>query len=159
MSEVVFDATEIYRLGSQMAAGAPIIAKHCRYGMDRATAQILHDAVGAVPVDQGHLRRSLTRDVTPFLSTVGTNLVYARAVEFGLQPQQAFPPPGSLLGWMTRHNIPQEAEFAIRRKIYLKGTTAQPYLIPAMERNLRDFHREMAIAAQRAVEEITARRG
>lgn len=155
---VVYDAGEIFRLGAQMAQAAPIIAKHSKIGMQRASLAVLHDAQVAVVVDQGHLRRSLTTDVTPFLATVGTNQIYAKTVEFGWPKNYRWIPQGALLPWMQRHGIDVRAEFAIRRAIYRRGLPARPYLIPALEKNRPLFYREMALRMRDAVNEITARR-
>lgn len=155
-STLVIDVSAFTALGQRFANAGPIVAREMKTAMQRSTAQIQHDAQVLVPVDLGHLRRSLTTNVTPTLGRVGTNLVYGPAIEFGLKPGQAFPPPGALLGWMGRHGIPASAEFLVRRKIFRKGTTPQPYLVPAFEKNQRAIEREFALAADRALRALAA---
>jgi hypothetical protein len=159
VSDVVFDASEIYRLSAQMANAAPIIAKHSEIGMRRAVVAVQRDAMAEVVVDMGHLRRSITtRVVNPFLGHIGSNLIYARSVEQGWPPNYRWIPKGALLPWMQRKGIPESAEYLIRRKIFREGLPARPFLVPALEANRELFYREMALRMKLALAEITARR-
>jgi hypothetical protein len=165
---VEIDVSQIVALAGSAAKARPVIARRMEYAMVRSTAAVERDAESAVPWDTGHLRRSITSVVTPRTGTlsepvitgaVGTNLVYGPAVEYGLQPGQAFPPAGSLTGWMRRHNMDPADEYALRRHIYQFGTKAQPYLGPALDRNRRGIEREFQLAADRALKDVLSGRG
>lgn len=81
-------------------------------------------------VDTGHFRRAITSRVeaigTAVIGQWGSNLSYARAVEFGRKAGAKFPPKGVLVrsGWLRRHGIPDSAEFVIRRAIARRGIPA-----------------------------------
>lgn len=105
----------------------------------RAGNRVRNEALPLVPVDENRLRADvhveLSADDRGNLSAwVGSRLRYAAAVHNGRGAGKAWPPPGVLLGWMRRHGIPREAEFAIRRKIGMEGTTGVPFLSTALRR-------------------------
>lgn len=79
-------------------------------------------------------------------ATVGSNLRYAAVVEKGRTAGKPMPPAGVLLGWMSRHNIPASAEYAIRLKISRKGIKAKPYLLPALQSTKKDQNRRWKLA-------------
>lgn len=62
-----------------------------------------------------HLERSITTKTTiqPLLvsTSIGTNLPYAKAEEFGRPADSPMPPPGALLPWMTAKGIAPSGEF------------------------------------------------
>lgn len=75
--------------------------------------------------------------------------VQALTIENGRRPGSKMPPPGALLGWMSRHNIPAEAEFVVRRAIGRNGLRGQPFpfMAPAVEegqKNLDAIFREVS---------------
>ena len=162
-SSFTVDASPLAALGVRLAGAGPVIEREFQNSMVRVTAQVQHDAQALVVVDQGHLRRSITTRATPFLGTVGTNLIYARTVERGWPPHYRFIPPGALLNWMQRkgirpgpHQTIQQVEYRIRRKIWEGGLKARPYLRPALERNRPQIEREFAAAMQRVVARVLA---
>lgn len=97
------------------------------------------------PVDEGRTRNSITHEVDAdgMGATVGTNLKSAPSVEFGRAAGRRMPPPGSLDGWMRRHGIPADADYAIRRAIAERGIPAKPFLFPALEYHRRGFYAEL----------------
>lgn len=155
-TEIVIDASEFAAMGARYRNAGPIVTREMQTAMVRSTAQIQHDAQVLVKVDTGTLCRSITTKATPLLGLVGSNQPYARAIEFGLKPHQAFPPVGAMDGWMQRRGIPLSAQFRIAQKIWHHGTKAQPYLIPAFERNKPAIAREFALAADRALRALAA---
>ncbi|HEX7090639.1 MAG TPA: HK97 gp10 family phage protein [Longimicrobiales bacterium] len=92
---------------------------------------------------------------------IGTNLVYARAIEFGLPPGylRRMPPVDAIAGWVRRKLGVRDREearsiaFAIARKIQRSGTEPQPYLFPAAEAERRGFRRRLQRAVREALRE------
>jgi HK97 gp10 family phage protein len=111
----------------------------------RAAMNVHNEAKRRVPKDLGRLSNSITYEISGdgLTATVGTNLEYAREIEFGRRAG-SMPPPGVLLGWMKRKGIDPSLEFVIRRKIAEKGTPPQPYLLPALEVVRPDFLARMS---------------
>ncbi len=93
---------------------------------------VLNDAVANVTTDLGQLRQSLTKTVKPDNAVIGTNVEQAPHVEFGTRPHVA--PISALQGWADRHGIPVGAVWT---SIKRKGTKAQPFLLPALIKNVR----------------------
>lgn len=104
----------------------------------------------------GHLRASIASDVqvseTAIEGRVGTNLIYARPVEFGTKPH--WPPLQPLVEWVrikrlagsysvkTRQRLgskalQQQQNIAVARAVQVKiarrGTKARPFFFPAIE--------------------------
>lgn len=127
------DVIAFVELGRRFANAEPIVTREMKAAMTRATKQIEGDAKRVVPVLTGHLRRSITSDPQPFIGRVGTNVPYAKVVEFGIKP-------GATLG----------------NRIYRKGRLAKPYLIPAFDKNREAALREFALAADRALRALEA---
>lgn len=101
--------------------------------------QVRNVALPLVPVDENRLRGDIHVELQQdergnLFAWVGSRLRYAAAVHNGRAPGKAWPPPGALLGWLRRHGIPPQAEFAIRRKIGLEGTDPHPFLTTALQR-------------------------
>lgn len=91
----------------------------------------------------GALRNSITKDrreLSKHAVSVGSNLRYAKPVEFGTRPH--WPPRGSLARWAQLKlgaTDPMRADFLIRRKISKVGTKAQPFLNPALDETRRNY--------------------
>lgn len=97
--------------------------------LDRAAFFVQGQARRHAPVDRGRLRNSIgTESPNDRMRRIGPNTFYAEWVETGTRPH--WPPPGALAGWASRHGM---SEYAIRRKIGLYGTKAQPYMQPAAD--------------------------
>lgn len=152
---ITFDAHEFVDLGDGLMASPKVVAEEAKRAMERSAITVQNAAKlnlqrqGAI--DTGQLLNSIAREVQPFEARIGSNKQYARPVEEGRAEGAAMPPPGSLLGWMDRHHIPLEHEFAIRRAIGQRGIPARPYLIPALEQNRAQIDREFAAAQKRIV--------
>jgi HK97 gp10 family phage protein len=97
--------------------------------LDRGSIFTQSRARENAPVDRGRLRNSIGIEKPTVRSRrIGPNVNYAEWVETGTRPH--WPPPGALAGWARRHGV---SEYAVRRKIGLYGTKAQPYMRPAAE--------------------------
>lgn len=97
--------------------------------LDRGSIFIQGAARRHAPVDRGQLRNSINVEQTSKrLRRIGPSVEHGEWVETGTRPH--WPPPGALAGWAQRHGV---EEYAIRRKIGLFGTKAQPYMEPAAE--------------------------
>lgn len=105
-----------------------IIIRLCQVGENVAKTQ--------APVDQNTLRDSINYDVEErgdvIVGTVGTNVEYAEAVEFGSEPH--FPPIASLKGWANRVLGDEDAAYPVAKAIAKNGTKPQPFMSPAFER-------------------------
>ena len=162
---ITFDAHEFVALGDGLMASPKVVAEEAKRAMERSAITVQNAAKlnlqrqGAI--DTGQLLNSIAREVQPFEARIGSNKQYARLVEgadeegrlheWSRRPGMPPPPPGSLLGWMNRHNIPEELETTIRFSIARKGIKARPYLIPALEQNRAQIDREFAAAQKRIV--------
>lgn len=105
--------TEVKNLDAWIARfknGPKIALEETANAGKRAGFAVERKAKGRVRVWRGHLRRSITTKTTTtaLISTtkVGTNLINARAEEFGRPAGAPMPPPGSLLPWMAAKGIP-----------------------------------------------------
>jgi len=94
-----------------------------------------------VPFDTRHLKRSITSTqapfgttVTPLFSTtlVGTNVPYARAVEFGRGAGTTPPPVAPIARWLAKKNSDLNP-YAVARAIGKRGIEGRPYLTKAFE--------------------------
>lgn len=70
--------------------------------------------------------QSLRVEVGPRVGDPGVE-PYDMVIEHGRRPGSAMPPAGVLLPWMSRHGIPEEAEYPIRKKIGERGLSGQPF--------------------------------
>ena len=156
MATITVDVREVEELAAKFVASQPVVRKHLTVAMTRATAQVERDAKVTVPVDTGHLRRSITTDVTPFVGRVGSNAPYAEVVEKGRRAGAPMPPPAALEPWARRHGIPAGAVYAVALAIRRRGIPARPYLAPALERNRNAITREFALELNRALAELAA---
>lgn len=85
-------------------------------------------------VDTGNYRDSLFAAVTNRRGRLVLDIgpperlnILGSTLEHGRRPGSRMPPPGALLGWLSRHGIPESAEFPIRRKIARDGMSGQPF--------------------------------
>lgn len=133
-----------------------LLNKPLRNFFKRATITVQNRARDKAPVDTGRLRSSIATEVDrrdpPKWGKVGTNVKYAPFVEFGTRPH--WPPPGALQPWARRHGFPTgpTGDFLVRRAIARRGTRAQPYLKPALEKSVGDIKRFLS----RMADEIEA---
>ena len=89
--------------------------------LPRAALDVEAEAVRRVPVDRGGLKGSISSRVDGDQAIIGTNLEYAEAVEYGSRPHTINSPVKIKgVGWRYIKTHP--------------GTTAQPYLRPAIDK-------------------------
>lgn len=134
--------------------------------MRQAVAMIEREAKIAAPVNTGQLRSSITSKIELMMGgevtgIVGTNVIYAPAVEFGARPH--FPPLQPLAYWVSRKLGIQGWEgigvtIMIARKIAARGTRAQPFLKPAFEKAKNDINKAFANAVERIVQKLAGDR-
>lgn len=116
------DALQRKLVGSR--ADAPV-----KRFLDRGALVIQSGARKKAPVDTGRLRNSIGVEVPSMRERrIGPNVDYGEWVETGTRPH--WPPPGALATWARRHGM---SEYAVRRKIGLYGTKAQPFMQPAAD--------------------------
>ena len=96
-----------------------------------SATRILGKAKEFAPVDTGRLRASLNIQVKEggLHVQVGTNVRYAKPVEFGSRPH--FPPRAPIKLW-TRRRKPGYSYMGILWGIANRGIKAQPFLRPAI---------------------------
>lgn len=103
--------------------------------------EIRTNAIKLVPVDTAMLKTRIQVKRPPesydwTKVQVGAPIEYAAHVEFGTRPH--FPPASALTSWARRHGMAGK-EFVIARAISKRGTKAQPYLFPALEKQKATF--------------------
>jgi HK97 gp10 family phage protein len=100
--------------------------------LNKAASNIEGKAKHLVPVDTGRLRASiatrLDSDSVPLWAEVGTNVLYARPVEYGSRPHYA--PIDALRPWASKHGM---AAGALWHSIWMYGTKPHPFMKPAFE--------------------------
>lgn len=133
---IITVSVDARNLGQFHRLTGPELAKRAAAAIDETAAKIASMASRDAPRDTGALAASITWDTwgTPnnVWGRVFSPLSYAWTVEAGRKPGGHMPPKGELLRWMARHDIPPEAEDAIRRKISLRGVAPRPFLRPAL---------------------------
>lgn len=156
---VTIDASKLERLLDRFDGATAVVDREGKAALDRAAIRVQNAAKANLhasgAIDTGRLLNSITVGrPSPFERAVGTNVMYAEAVEVGRRPGAPMPPSGSLLGWMQRHGIPAEDEYLVRRGIGARGIAPRPYLGPALTDNESAIQREFDLAADRALAEL-----
>ena len=106
--------------------------------VERKCIKVVNEAKDNAPVDRQGLRSSLRYNISfkedlP-VGVVGSNLPYARAMEFGTRP---FTPPFKpLMEWGERVLGDEIAGVLVWQKIRQEGISPQPFLIPAIDKVL-----------------------
>lgn len=136
MSDGLFvDTSELDAWAAKLNGGGAVVLEETGVAMQRAVLGVQYGAQTAAPVWTGNLRRSiLGRVVSPTLGTVGTNVPYARPVNFGRRAGAAMPPVAAITPWVTSHGMPAEAAFPVARAIGRRGIPAKPFLTGTFER-------------------------
>ena len=137
----VIGTTEVLRGLEKM--GAEVQAK---VGVEirRSASRVLVDARAGVPVAYGRLKASGKVEAQGNNAKVSFGAGYAQWVEFGRRPGK-WPPPRPIEDWVKKKGIASEEKriksiaFSVRRKIGQKGTSKQPFLRPAFERERLKF--------------------
>jgi hypothetical protein len=79
---------------------------------------------------QGSISSRITGGGASLVGEIGPSVRYGLFVERGTRPH--WPPVAAVSGWARRHGI---SPFLVARSIARKGTRAQPFMGPALERN------------------------
>jgi phage gpG-like protein len=157
---IIVDAHEIFDLARQCQNSAKVMFEEVGTAMERSAILVQNAARSNIQreraIDTGRLLGSITGEVKPFETQIGTNVTYAPTVGDGRRSGAPMPPSGALLDWMRRHGIPAESEFVVRRAIARRGIRARPFLIPALENNRTQIEREFAVANRRIAERVLA---
>lgn len=178
MSDLRVEVIGLDDLLSRMRKAPEVVSEEMLKGIDRMTLQGQALAQKGAPVDTGNLRRSITTQKATFAGGVatgafGTNLPYAAAKESGRGAGKPMPPPGALVGWMTRHGIPlsdahestsglgaefrvgksayHSIEFLIARAIGRRGIEGKHYMRKAHEELLPKVQAEFKAVVERIV--------
>jgi hypothetical protein len=129
---------------------AHLIEEEIDIALDIAAEDILTEATLLVPVDQTGLKQSLTKvkeDHAKYL--VGSDLVYAAAIEYGSPPHKA--PMDPIQEWAERKGI-GEHWFKVWLSIKNNGTKAHPYLRPAYHKYQPGIKTRISDAINRGLE-------
>ena len=90
------------------------------------------------PRDTGALVRSITAEAGPRMARVSSTLPYARAIEEGVRPGSAAPPPEALRSWLRRRGS-TASPFVVARSIARRGRKGRFFMRAAA----RQIGREM----------------
>lgn len=123
------------RLASTLGKAASDVSPELKGAMTTSLLLIESDARRGVKRDTGRLQNSITHSISGngLEGKVGPSVAYGLYVEMGRRPGK-MPPISAVEGWARRHGI---NPFLVARAIGRKGIKAQPFLIPAFEKNQR----------------------
>lgn len=156
------DASAIVVMAQRYQGAGKVIEAEVLAASQRSILAVEGLAKRYVPVDTGHLRRSITSESRPVAGGVravaGTNVPYAEAVEKGRRAGAAMPPGDVLTGWLRRKGIDPSAEFVIRRAIGRRGIPAKPYLDRAFAELKPRIAAEFAAVPKRVLARLAAGR-
>jgi hypothetical protein len=104
----------------------------------QSSLRIETDAKRRAPSDLGFLRSGIITRILQngFVAEIAATKEYSGDIEYGTKPHM--PAASDLQGWAARHGMPG-LEYLIARGINLRGTKAQPFLIPAWTAEQPDF--------------------
>lgn len=121
----------------------------------RSTLRVAARAKVNAPNQHGKLRQSITTKISGMTGEVAVNVDYAGAVEFGSRPHKirprrkkalAFKPGAGFRFW-------DESGRVVVKEVDHPGTEAQPFLRPAVEKEVQVIGREL----KRIIENATKR--
>jgi len=143
------DTSEVERLAKDLTGAERIIDEEMLRGMQRVSLQVEASAKALAPVQTGHLRRSITNQVTAhgksIVARIGTNVPYARYVEEGRGPIEAGP------GRVLRFEIGGQVFYRKR----VGPARPKPYMKPALVANRSRIVREFStVVPKRIVERV-----
>ncbi|TJZ55611.1 HK97 gp10 family phage protein [Streptomyces piniterrae] len=128
--------TRAYERGLRRYLGR--MSADVRKAVERTGTDVQNEARRLAPVDTGRLRSSIVARRTNGRGVgyeVGTNVNYARDVEFGTAPHVITPKNGKALYWPgAAHPV---------AKVNHPGTKPRPFLRPAVERTEFFFRRNL----------------
>lgn len=110
---------------------------------------------------RGLLRRSITSatTVSPFAitTTVGTNVPYARTMNYGRTPGAKMPPVSAIAEYLRSKGKDPKAAFAVARSIAQRGIKGDHFLTGALEELKPRIRKEFADARTRAIARLRGR--
>lgn len=157
--EIVIDNR---RLIEAFAASPRILTKHLDKAIGRVVRAMARDARKGAPKASSTLTNSINqRQPSPLSGEVYSGVDYARMVEEGTG-RGGFPPKRALMDWIRDRRIqPRRAgmsddalAFLIGRSIARRGTRAQPFMAPALDKNRAQATRRIDQAIDAALREI-----
>jgi hypothetical protein len=143
----------VAEFSGRMARSQAVVSEELRRAVDRCTALGERDSKTLVPVVTGHLRRSITTSRAAFAGGVargswGTNVPYAKHVEFGRGPVVAR--PGGVLRFTVGGRV------LYRQKV--RAARPRPFLFLAARRLRGRFRQEFEVAADRIAQRLAGGR-
>lgn len=153
--EVIIDTASIQDMAKTYDGAGPMIKRELTRELTRLAIEVRNEAVTLAPVDTGRLRSSIAYELAPqgqdLIARIGTNVQYAKSVEFGTgllseapdsKGGRHWPPPDALNGWALRHGFSVESGGStvalgqIVAEIIGKrgGLRPKPYLRPAFNK-------------------------
>lgn len=134
MASVSFTIPNLPKFMASLRAAAQATPAEMHGAMAEATLVLEAEARSLAPRDVGRLQGSITSRIhgsgTSLVGEVGPSARYGLYVETGTRPH--WPPRAPLEGWARRHGIPV---FLVQRAIARRGTRAQPFIGPALNKS------------------------
>jgi HK97 gp10 family phage protein len=131
---LTFRVLGLDRLQGGLQSAAKATPVEMRAAMTEATLTVESTARSLAPRDTGRLQGSISSRITgsgtALTGEIGPSVRYGLYVERGTRPH--WPPVAAVSGWARRHGI---NPFLVARSIARKGTRAQPFMGPALDRN------------------------
>lgn len=157
MTDVRFELLDYDKLVRMFDGAKAIIDAEIESTAQRIVLGIEADARRAVAQDTRDLMRSIASEVTPIgggiEGIVRVGAPYGRFVEEGRRPGK-MPPVEELRGWARRHGIPEQGVYALARAIGKRGTKAQPFFWPAVDKRAGTVKGAFEDAMQRAAQKL-----
>lgn len=111
------------------------LASELRSAMTASLLLLEADQRRNVAQDTRQLMGSISHQIQgnglALVGSVGPSKAYGLFVERGRRPGK-YPPIAAIAGWARRHGIPP---FLVARAIARRGTRAQPFVAPSLDRN------------------------
>lgn len=139
-----------------------LLHKHLRNGLDRSAGVVINQAQQLAPYAGSELVRTISYQYTgPLRVEVFAAKQYARYVEEGTGPG-GMPPLYTLRDWIrARHITPRDPNmsenqlaYIIGRSITARGTPAQPFMEPSLERSEARIQQLLNAATAKALAQL-----
>lgn len=153
-------------LDELIAATDPkILSQPLRRFFDRSGETVKNEIKPLTPVDRGRLRSSMAHVVDPsnppMWARIGTNVEYAKPVEFGTgilsdapdsKRSRYFPPPAALDVWAKRHGL--LSGFVAALAIFRRGGTKPKRMMrDGFDKSIQRINSHLADAAREIEQE------
>ncbi|HPE80111.1 MAG TPA: HK97 gp10 family phage protein [Gammaproteobacteria bacterium] len=157
--ELIIDDSAVQRAFN---AAPALTEQELERAIRRAIGLIGNTARSGAPEHHGILRNSIKiRYVKPLTGEVSSGVDYARMVEEGTGPGGR-PPLQSISDWIKRKGMQprdpsmddRDLAFVIAQSIAMHGTSAQPYMQPALEKHRDSVIRLVDEAVDRALKRM-----